>query len=603
LLGKNIEYFLNTIRTDENGKTHNDVLEFFGIIFNVNILRKNLRAGAVIEVTAYSPDYLLLNNPHCYSYENETLENIVSKTLEPYKIAIQNNPRLEDTIPYTVQYNETDYAFMSRLAYRFGEWFYYNGKELVFGKVEKKNCPEPLHLGYDIINYQYRLDMEHLNFVHAHHNYLDYGNTQKEGYAHTEPSVHNLTDVVYDSSKSVYSKETFQHLHNSAPEESDINEIEVSTQIQGWGKKAQMMICRGNSNRADLTIGSIIKIKEYYEKENKETAVCYHDEVLICKIIHTADHHGKYENEFIAIPATCEIPPYTYRDCYPKTEPQRAVIIDNKDPEQLGRVRVQFLWQKEQDDSLMTPWIRIAQPHGGDNKGFYFIPEIDEEVMIGFENGNAEKPYVTGTLYQGEQRPDNDWYTDENEVKAIRTKNGHTIEIHDVEKGGFIRIYDNKKENYSITLSTDDQLIRLMSSGNIELKAENDIIIDAKNNIKINAGMDLSLNAGENIDETAGNNVTFGAGENMSISAGSDMDRNVGKNESLYVSSNQTIEIGANKDESIAEKYQLTAKTIRQEATDMLQLYGNEIEQRDEKTLKFDGGKTLDLYAKKIRMN
>jgi len=139
LLGKKVEYLLTTGRDDESGKTHQDTLEFSGIIFNVNALRKNMKAGMVIEVIAYSPDYLLFDNPHCYSYENETLENIISKTLKPYKIPVKNNPRTTDEIPYTVQYNETNYAFINRLAVRFGEWFYYDGKELVFGKIKKSD--------------------------------------------------------------------------------------------------------------------------------------------------------------------------------------------------------------------------------------------------------------------------------------------------------------------------------------------------------------------------------------------------------------------------------------------------------------------------------
>ena len=602
LLGKSVELFVSALRDDETGKTHNDVLEFFGIIFNINVLRKNMKAGIVIEVIAYSPDYLLFDDPHCWSYENETLKSMVAKTLEPYKIPIHNEPRMEEEIPYTVQYNETNYAFMKRLAIRFGEWLYYNGKELVFGKIEKSNGLDPLHLGYDVVNYQYRLDMAHLNFTHAHHNYLDYGNTKNDGYDFTGQSMHNLTDVVYDSSRSLYAKTTFRHLKSSAPEET-FDETEHSAQTQGLGKKAQMMVCYGSSNRADLRIGSVFKIKEYYEKENGDNGVCYHDELLVCKITHTTDSNGNYENRFTAIPATCETPPYAYGDHYPKAETQRAVVMDNKDPEQLGRIRVQFLWQREQDDNMLTPWIRIAQPHGGDNKGFYFIPEIDEEVMVGFENGNAEKPYVTGTLYHGNQRPEGKWYSDSNDVKAFRSRNGHTVEIKDIREGGFIRIYDNEKENYILTLSTDDKLIKLESTGNIELAAENDIIISAKNSIQLNADMDVSISAGKNIDETAGKDCFIRAGENMGIGAGNDLDTNVGNNETLYVSSNQFIEIGANKSETIAEKFQLTAETIRQQATDKMLIYSKNHEQKSENKMKFDGGKGLDLFAKNIKMN
>ena len=316
LLGKNVDYFLSTLRDHENGKTYTDALEFSGIVFNVNVLRKNLKAGMVIEIIAYSPDYLLFDNPHCCSYENETLKNMVAKTLEPYKISIQNNPRMEEEIPYTVQYNETNYAFLSRLALRFGQWLYYNGKELVFGKIIKSNDPgnpfrtgieevdhvvqkfddtdsgsDTLHLGYDVVNYQYRLDLEHLNFTHAHHNYLDYGNTKNDGYNFTENDMHNLTDVAYNYSKSLYSKETFQHLKVSSPEDG-FDETEHSAQTQGLGKKAQMMVCQGSSNRADLRIGSVFKIKEYYDKGNNEKGTCYHDELLICKISHVTDSNG-----------------------------------------------------------------------------------------------------------------------------------------------------------------------------------------------------------------------------------------------------------------------------------------------------------------------
>jgi uncharacterized protein involved in type VI secretion and phage assembly len=610
LLGKKVEYFLNTKRDDEKGEAHQDSLEFTGIIFNVNALRKNMKAGMVIEVTAYSPDYLLLDNPHCYSFEDKNLKNIVTKVLEPHDIPAQIEPAMDEDIAYIVQYNETSYQFLNRLAQRFGEWLYYDGKEFVFGKISKTNTVD-LHLDYDVLNYQYRLDMGHLNFSHAQHDYLNYQNLINESSSFTKQAMHGMTDIVFGHSKFFFRKETFQNLHCSNAEANSFDETEMSVKVQGLGKKAQMTICTATTNRADLKIGSVIRIKEYFEKENNEKESCYHEELLICKIIHRTGSNGSYENELIAIPATCEFPPYTYNDYYPVAESQRAVVTDNQDPEQLGRVRVQFLWQQEQDDSLMTPWIRIAQPHGGDNKGFYFIPEIKEEVMVGFENGNAEKPYVTGTLYHGQQHPGNNWPNDSNDIKAIRTRNGHTIEIHDAGEGGFIRIYDNEKENYILTFSTDEKLIKLQSTGNIELYAESDIIMEAKNNINMKAGVDMNRDAGENINETAGtditttagNNISTNAGKNISISAGNDMDTSVGNNDTLNVGSNQTIEIGANKDESIAEKYQLSAQNIREEASDKMQIYSQTHEQKADSSMKLDGGSGLDLYASNIKIN
>ena len=608
LLGKKVEFVLTALRSDSKGSKNEDKLIFNGIIFKVDAIRKTMGTGSVIEVTAYSPDYLLNDSPHCFSYENDTLENIVKETINPYDIQLENEPMMTESIPYVVQYNETNYQFLSRLAQRFGEWLYYDGKKLVFGKIKKQDSIE-LHPDHDISNYQYKLDLEHLKMQHAAHNYLDYGNATHKVNDFAGDNMHRLTDICYSKSDEIYQKDTFQTLHCATSETNSLAETEHSAKMLAAGKKSQLMVCMGKTKRADLKIGSVIKIKEFFVKG---TDFCMHDELMIYKITHTAEVTEKYENEFYAIPANSEFPPYTSSDIYPRCETQRAVVMDNQDPDNLGRIRVQFLWQKEQNDNeMMTPWIRITQPHGGDNKGFYFIPEIDEEVMVGFENGNAEKPYVIGTLYHGEQKPGDNWYNNNsNDIKAIRTRNGHTIEIHDEGEDGFIRIYDYRKENYILTLSTDNKLIKLESSGNIELFAQNNIIMEAGNNINIKAGVDMNRNAGENIKEMAGNDMSFSAGNDieisadndMSVYAGNDRDTNIGNNDTLYVSENQNIEIGENKREEISE-YELIGDNITIIAAEEIGMLGETVNIKGNDGMKLDGGSDLELYASGIKVN
>ena len=151
----------------------------------------------------------------------------------------------------------------------------------------------------------------------------------------------------------------------------------------------------------------------------------------------------------------------------------------------MGRVRVYFPWGQQgpnnDSEEMITPWIRVEQAYAGTNRGAYIIPEKNDEVMVDFEGGNAEMPYVRSSIFNCLSHMDNEWACGKtvptNQIKAIRTHNGHTIEVHDEGKDGYIRIYDYEKENYILTFSTDEKLIKLESTGNIELYAKKDIIM------------------------------------------------------------------------------------------------------------------------------
>ena len=131
--------------------------------------------------------------------------------------------------------------------------------------------------------------------------------------------------------------------------------------------------------------------------------------------------------------------------------------------------------------------------------GTHLIPEKLSHVYVAFEGGNFERPYVIGAHCEFTRGLDDPkWYIGNNNVKAIRTASGHTIEIHDVQddknwgEGGFIKIYDNHTHDYELLLSSDRNLIKLKSVGNIELEAGEDIIINAGGNIDMTAQKDIS---------------------------------------------------------------------------------------------------------------
>jgi len=563
VMGSKVVCTIITDYYDENDQLQqaDNTLVFEGIVANINVYRRSGPfTNQMIDVQAFSKDFLLMDHQHCYSYENETLENIVKQTLEPYDIANELVLYMQETIPYTVQYNESSYQFLSRLAIRFGEWMFHDGEKWYFGQRENHD-PVTLEPHNDILNFRFNAELKHHNIKHAHHDYLAYENKTKSDKDFPDllqKSYHKLGHAARQKSAKWFTKETFQHLQCSNPEESKFDELSISTHSQLYGEKARQLVCSCSTVRSDLKIGSIIKLNDYFFQEDEKAGNKNLADLIITEIVHYTEVDGEYSNYFTAYPVAGEYPPYYQSDLFPVMSPQRAKVMDNKDPEKLGRIRVQFLWQEEQDPSLMTPWIRIAQPHGGDDKGFYFIPEIDEEVMIDFENGNAEKPFVVGTLYHAKQHPGKTWPTDSNDIKAIRTRNGHTIEIHDEGNDGFIRIYDHEKENYILTYSTDEKLIKLESTGNIELHAKKNILMKAGGNIDSYAGWDIVNKAGNDINSHADNEINSDADSNISIFTPEEIE--ISGDASVSIKSDSSIEIEAGA--TITE----TAKSIDESA-------------------------------------
>ncbi|NRS90701.1 uncharacterized protein involved in type VI secretion and phage assembly [Flavobacterium sp. 7E] len=170
-------------------------------------------------------------------------------------------------------------------------------------------------------------------------------------------------------------------------------------------------------------------------------------------------------------------------------------------PAGLGRVKVSFNWAS---GSTTSEWMRMIQPHSGSGKGFYFIPEIGEEVLVGFEGNNAQNPYVLGSQYNGSE---SSGYADgENNVKAIHTRSGTKIIMNDSE--GSILIEDPSGNTWQM----DGQ-------GNISVNAPNDITMTAGGSISMTAGKNISSNAGLNIVEDAKINHSIIAGGLISQNA------------------------------------------------------------------------------------
>ena len=121
-----------------------------------------------------------------------------------------------------------------------------------------------------------------------------------------------------------------------------------------------------------------------------------------------------------------------------------ALVTDNHDPEELGRVKIKFPWMGEEAGEA---WARLATLMGGKERGTVFYPEVDDEVLVVFEQSNINYPYVIGALWNGKDKPPETNSDGKNNIKMIKSRAGHTIKIDDTDGKEKIEIIDKSSKN------------------------------------------------------------------------------------------------------------------------------------------------------------
>lgn len=138
----------------------------------------------------------------------------------------------------------------------------------------------------------------------------------------------------------------------------------------------------------------------------------------------------------VVLPPHCGIPHIL------KATAQEAVVMETKDPLQIGRVRVKYLWQGT--NTALSPWIRVLVPFAGGGGGVFMTPAEHDHVMINYTGGNIERPYVSGYLYTAECFPNKGATSADKRIdykytpRAITSQNGHTISFKDDEPSSFL---------------------------------------------------------------------------------------------------------------------------------------------------------------------
>lgn len=461
-------------------------LEFKGIVTEIKATQGfESSKGDLVTIIAHSTSILAEDGAHYASFNDMNLSEILDTTFQGYNQgALETNfaPRMNETIHYSVQHNQSAFSFANRLSAYYNEWFYYDGQKLVFGSPGTNETV--LTNGVDLQHFSLKLKTVANSFTYMTNDYIADSQMYTKNSSDISLPIDGYLGFMNNKSEQLYNKNTqvYHHPYQDASLQSRFDtQVEQYTRSRALNQK----IAVGASDNPGVHLGEIISVQG-------------HGSYRVTKVIHTNIEGGSYKNQFEAVQANTDDYPLMDIQQYPKSVGNEiANVMDNADPEGLGRIKAQYFWQRATGQT--TPWIRVMTPHAGSDKGFHFIPEKGEEIILSHESGNLERPFVMGSLYHGSAKPDS-WQTETNDIKAIRTKSGHTIELNDTDGEETIKIYD--KEGSIITLNTQEKSLTIQATENIDLIAKN-INIQAEENINIQAQQNVETTAEGDIKNLA----------------------------------------------------------------------------------------------------
>jgi phage baseplate assembly protein V len=178
-----------------------------------------------------------------------------------------------------------------------------------------------------------------------------------------------------------------------------------------------------------------------------------------------------------------------------------GVVTNNQDPEDMHRVKVSFPWL---NGGAESNWARVTAAMAGNGRGAYFLPEVGDEVLVAFEHGSADHPFVIGSLWNGQDTAPESNANGENNHRTLHSRSGHVVRLNDTAGSETIEIID-KTGNQKVVIDSAANTITIEAQGDISVTSSTGklsmsavgIELDSKAGVKVKAAanMDLEANA------------------------------------------------------------------------------------------------------------
>ena len=481
---------------------------FVGVVTNVQLHREGSDFGCII-VSGYSATYRMETAHSCFSWNDRTIGDVVKKLCEQAKVQLELNPEFKETKDFICQYEESDFDFIRRLAHQYQEWMYFDGTKLIFGKPRKLADPIRLEYGTTLSSLDIGLQtLARSEQVFSYHSGADremQRMTPDLAYGHDK-----LAGEAFRASLGMFSKPARQH---ALPRISNETELVNYMGRKQAAETAETHYITAESQVPTLRVGSVISLYSSFLERVGNLSEESLGNFIIIEITHEVSQGSYYKNRFKAIPATIKALP-SPKVRMPLAETQMATLLSNADPEGKGRVRVRMNWQT---DGMQIGWVRVMTPDGGSssdvksNRGFVFIPEVGDQVLLGFRHGDPARPYILGSLFNGVTGSGG---FAANHKKSLTTRSGSTV------------TFDDTAHTILLQTTRANKIFIDELNGTITISSAEEVNVNTKN---------VNINASENMNVNVGKNFTMQVGEQSSV--------NIGKDSSLSINGSSVLSI------------------------------------------------------------
>ncbi len=483
---------------------------------------------------------------------------------------------------YCIQHNETDFNFVSRLLEEDGIAYFFEHSDdkhkLIL--VDQQNAYE--ELPETDIEYS-KGSAPHSQISSWEHEYLfKKGSWTLNDYNFKEP----LKDLQAGTkTKSPFAKNaSYEHYEYPGLYESSLGSDLVKIRLEA--EEVECNTVRATSDCSSFFAGGKFKLAKHEAGSEKGSYIILGIEHNIKDGTHHAggSNSASYSNSFVCIPDDVHFRPENRHVKPYMRGPQSAVVVGPAGEEiyidEHNRIKVQFHWDRDgKQDENSSCYLRVVQSWAGNQWGSSFIPRIGHEVIVNFMDGDPDRPLVTGSVYNGKNKPVYSSKT-QSGVKTRSTKGGDATNFNELR-------FEDKKDAEQIYLHAEKDFDTQVEN-NQTLTVDNDRTKTVGNNENSTIAKDRNKTVNNNQTESIAKNKTIDVGENHSETIGKDMSLSVGKNISIDIGNNHTETIAKNMTvtvsgdlsetvegkyvESVTKDYGLKAKTITLQADDQIAL-------------------------------